>query len=152
MAKTLNRREIVVVNPRLQYKYLVLPLLIALTTAVSLLVLFIIQAGVFRGFAEGDPDLAAAVSRVQLYSTIIAAAVLIAHVVLVLLLGLVVSHKVAGPIFRIKKSLEDVAGGNLNVRIHLRPGDQLTDVADAFNHMMNALSERFGAQGAEEPG
>src|SRR5690606_38468001 len=53
--------------------------------------------------------------------------------------GIVVTHKVVGPAYKLKLLLGDVAAGSLNVRGGLRKGDELQDVGDAFKTMVAAL-------------
>lgn len=50
-----------------------------------------------------------------------------------------ISHKVAGPLFRMKKSLSQVAGGDLSVVIKLRKWDDLKDLADHTNALIEEL-------------
>ncbi|WP_432823387.1 hypothetical protein [Trichloromonas sp.] len=50
-----------------------------------------------------------------------------------------VSHKVAGPVYRLKKGLKEIAGGNLGVQIHLRQWDDLKDLADCTNQLAKEL-------------
>lgn len=52
------------------------------------------------------------------------------------------SHRVAGPLINLEKSLARVAEGDLTTRLQLRPKDELKDIRDAFNQMMNALHSR----------
>src|SRR3989304_2114947 len=49
------------------------------------------------------------------------------------------SHKIAGPIYRLEKTLDSVASGDLTVGAHLRTGDQLTVLADEVNAMVRPL-------------
>lgn len=56
--------------------------------------------------------------------------------------GIVVTHKVVGPAYKLKLLLGDVAGGSLNVRGGLRKGDELQEVGDAFKTMVSALRVR----------
>ncbi|MFH1790536.1 MAG: methyl-accepting chemotaxis protein [Candidatus Omnitrophota bacterium] len=49
------------------------------------------------------------------------------------------SHRIAGPIYRIKKDLDSVADGNFALRIRLRKTDELKDVADAINKVLDVL-------------
>lgn len=58
-------------------------------------------------------------------------------------LTLFVSHKIAGPLYRLKKSMQELAEGNLTSDIKLRKNDQLRDIADTFNQMVDKLKERF---------
>jgi signal transduction histidine kinase len=72
-----------------------------------------------------------------------------------LLSGLTIyfTHKVSGPIYRVKKSLTEITGGDLSVRIRLRKGDELHDLADQVNLLaeeltlfLNALKESYALQ------
>ena len=47
-----------------------------------------------------------------------------------------VSHKVAGPLFRIKKCLDNVTQGDLDVVIKLRKWDDLKDLAEHINMLI----------------
>lgn len=59
----------------------------------------------------------------------------------VALVGLLLSHRIAGPVFRIEKVLKDVGKGNLNVSLQLRKKDELKSMADTINDMTAALRE-----------
>jgi methyl-accepting chemotaxis protein len=50
-----------------------------------------------------------------------------------------ISHKVAGPLFRIKKALSQVTDGDLSVVIKLRKWDDLKDLADHINKLIEEL-------------
>ncbi len=58
---------------------------------------------------------------------------------------LFVSHKIAGPLYRLRKAMQEVAGGNLSAQMKLRQADQLQEVAVSFNDMVKRLKERFSA-------
>ncbi|OGR76541.1 MAG: hypothetical protein A2X32_12250 [Elusimicrobia bacterium GWC2_64_44] len=63
------------------------------------------------------------------------------YMILVLLVSVVISHRMAGPIFKFEKSCSTVADGDLTHRVYLRQGDQLTDLQDHFNNMTGAVNE-----------
>ena len=135
-----------VVDPKLQYRYLLLPLIVTATTAASLFALFLVQANALLPHGtEADAELLDYIGSLQLYTAVVVGAVLVLHVVVVILLGLMMSLKVAGPIYRFKKVMAEVAKGNINMRVSLRDGDQFTDMADTFNEMMDTLSARIKA-------
>jgi methyl-accepting chemotaxis protein len=50
-------------------------------------------------------------------------------------LGIVFSHRTAGPLYHFKRVFKDIAEGKTDTRIRLRPSDDFKDVADAFNEM-----------------
>ena len=53
------------------------------------------------------------------------------------------SHRIAGPLFRFQKSLQEVSAGDLTGRIHLRKKDQLRDMGDSINLMTGSLDRRI---------
>ncbi len=59
--------------------------------------------------------------------------------IVVVLMTLLVSHKIAGPMYRFDKDIERIADGDLKNRIFLRQGDQLTKIAGSLNQMTEAL-------------
>jgi signal transduction histidine kinase len=66
---------------------------------------------------------------------------------LVILIGLVLSSKIAGPIYRIQRFLRRVSRGNYENRLKLREKDELQDLAEELNHLVSKLrSERNGRQ------
>ncbi len=54
-------------------------------------------------------------------------------------MSIFVSHKVAGPLYRLKKSLLEVTQGDLNVVIKLRKRDDLKDLAEHVNMLIEEL-------------
>lgn len=56
--------------------------------------------------------------------------------------GIVITHKLVGPAYRMRKLLATVAKGHLRVEGALRKGDELQDVFNAFNDMVNTLRSR----------
>lgn len=70
-------------------------------------------------------------------------------VVLVLILsftlgltGIIITHRIVGPAYKMTLLLGDVAGGQLNVHGGLRKGDELQNVGVAFKKMVVALRDR----------
>jgi nitrogen fixation/metabolism regulation signal transduction histidine kinase len=58
------------------------------------------------------------------------------------LAGVVVTHKVAGPVFKMKRLLGELAKGHFRVVARLRKGDELQYFFDAFNDAAEQLSRR----------
>ena len=63
-------------------------------------------------------------------------------VVLIGLLGIYYTHKVAGPIYKMKLLLGQVGRGKLNFQGRIRKGDELQDFFEAFESMVDKLKER----------
>ena len=52
---------------------------------------------------------------------------------------LIVSHKIAGPLFRFKQTFKELSTGNFSNQVRLRKDDQLVEVAGDFNHMITVV-------------
>ncbi|HAT71883.1 MAG TPA: hypothetical protein DCS63_03610 [Elusimicrobia bacterium] len=66
---------------------------------------------------------------------------IVMYMVMVLIVSAVVSHRMAGPVFKFEKSCATVAEGDLAHRVYLRKGDQLMELQDQFNNMAGAVNE-----------
>jgi len=60
-------------------------------------------------------------------------------VVLIGLVGIYVTHKVAGPIYKMRLLLRQVTDGKLTVQAHLRKGDELQEFMGTFAAMVDGL-------------
>jgi methyl-accepting chemotaxis protein len=62
--------------------------------------------------------------------------------IVILLFGAVsifITHKIAGPLYRLKKSLAQVTEGNLDIVVKLRKWDDLQDLAEHVNILIGEL-------------
>jgi hypothetical protein len=111
--------------------------------------------------AAGDRDVLLAQGQTQLEANSLALrdqsqriergyvrlALLVAFALVLLVLGIglagvVVTHKVAGPVFKMKKLLGDLGRGQFRVVARLRKGDELQHFFDAFNETAAQLGRR----------
>src|SRR6185436_18303115 len=67
-------------------------------------------------------------------------------VICVGLAGIVFTHKVAGPVFKMKRLLRQVGEGKLVVRERLRKGDELQHFFEAFESMVAELRKHQEAE------
>lgn len=67
-------------------------------------------------------------------------------VVFIGLAGIFVTHKVAGPIHKMKRQIREVGEGSLKIPGKLRKGDELVDFFDTFSDMVKSLRERQKAE------
>jgi nitrogen fixation/metabolism regulation signal transduction histidine kinase len=63
-------------------------------------------------------------------------------VILIGLLGIYFTHKVVGPIYKMKQLLKQVGDGKLNFQGRLRKGDELQDFFEVFAAMVEKLKDR----------
>lgn len=57
---------------------------------------------------------------------------------------ILLSHRIAGPLYRFEKMLGQVEGGDLTTRISLRKTDQLVELKNSLNVFINSLDGRMG--------
>ena len=62
------------------------------------------------------------------------------------LVGLSVSHRIAGPLYRLGRVARNVADGHLEKRVDLRRGDYVHDFAADFNSMLDGVEQRLMRQ------
>ena len=68
---------------------------------------------------------------------------IVIYVIFVVLISAIVSHKMAGPVYRFEQTCKAIAKGDFSQRVHLRKGDQLTDLQDKFNKMMDRKKKKI---------
>lgn len=61
-----------------------------------------------------------------------------------MIIFILLSHRIAGPLYRFERDLEEIAAGDLTKRINLRKTDQLVDFKDALNSLVESLDHRMG--------
>lgn len=67
------------------------------------------------------------------------------------LLTVFVSHKIAGPMYRVQKFCESMRSGDLTSRMHLRKGDEMMEIAEDLNRVAETVAGRIReARGALE--
>ncbi|MFC1699841.1 hypothetical protein ACFL1I_07820 [Candidatus Omnitrophota bacterium] len=59
-----------------------------------------------------------------------------------ILVTLFVSHKIAGPLYRLKKAMHGLGEGDFSTEINLREFDQLKGLAGEFNQMARKLKKK----------
>ena len=82
-------------------------------------------------------DAYASARRMQRWLFIAIAAALSVMVVV----GLVFGRRLIAPIFTLQRATQAVAGGDLETRVHIRGGNELADLGQAFNTMADRLVE-----------
>ncbi len=61
---------------------------------------------------------------------------------LVIFIGLVLSNRIAGPIYHIKKYLKKISAGNYGNDLKLRKNDELQDIAESINKLVSKLRSK----------
>ena len=91
-----------------------------------------------KGLAEAEKALMDRDREVMVYLIVC----LVGLVLALTLLGIFVTHKVAGPLFVMSRYLTQIGAGNLRDVRHLRKGDELLEFFNTFERTLRALQER----------
>ena len=140
----LFRRKKIMTNRRVQLKYLVL---LIVSMAVPLLfAIGCLYYLIFTVMAEqlGIPESIAynLFPVVKKINTILAIG-LPPLFLLLIWWGMVLSHRIAGPLQRIEKELNKITHSHdFSHRIHLRKSDDVRPVADAINRLLDSLHKK----------
>lgn len=115
-------------------------------TAVVGIILFIVLAKTQTLFLKAgvvsSPDVIEFVRQqrsLYMYSLL---SVFVGVTVVLLMLGIFVSHRLAGPIFALSRRMNDVAQGNFTVTLHLRKTDEFQELKDKFNTLVKGLQNQ----------
>jgi len=65
---------------------------------------------------------------------------------LLLVFGIFISHRLAGPIFALSRKMNELAHGNFNATLTLRKGDELQDLKERYNTLVHALRNQVQSE------
>lgn len=131
----IRRRRRYIIAPEFQLRYvgiiLIAVFLVAMTCVLTTYYSSISILGEKLSYVYPQGRLAVTLKEVNM---IVLYRVLIL-VPFIALVGIFLSHRIAGPAYRIEKTLREIGKGNFDIRITLRKNDELKEVADAVNDM-----------------
>ncbi len=139
----INRRRNYLIHKKLQFKYAALTIaLLLLYTLLLLSAIFVPPAAIFYSTSLPLSVRAEAADAFILLNNYIWPGI----AAIILLFGAIsifVTHKVAGPFFVMTRAMRDIMQGDLKARITLRKRDDLSELAEAVNHMTEKLESTF---------
>lgn len=65
----------------------------------------------------------------------------IAAIILEVLLSYYLSRKITAPLQKLKAGAEEIAGGNMNLRLHFKSEDEIGQLGNSFNYMTEQVQE-----------
>ncbi len=130
------------INKRFQARFIFRFLLVLLFGAVlSVVITFVTTESTLTSSFEGEKLVIEQTSMAILPSVILTNLITTIFVgAIVIGITLLVSHKIAGPMFRFERDLQEIAGGDLSVTIRTRDGDQFESVVTGLNTMTDSLN------------
>ncbi len=134
---TLFRRRKYVIVPKFQFKYIfiiVVLIFIILLITTQIINFTIRTTPILENLSEIE---VVAVTHL-IFKTILSLCFI--FIIIVIALGIFVSHRIAGPLYVFDKMFNIVSQGDLTIKLKLRKGDELKELAGSFQKMVDSLS------------
>jgi methyl-accepting chemotaxis protein len=141
--KIRRRRQLIVDKP---FQYRLIGMLLAIWAANSIffsIILYYFYEGHILRFYSLIPrqGMAPLLSAPTLFSVALGF-IFLFGLVMVAIIGMYMSNQIAGPLYRVKLSLNRISEGDVNFEIRFRDRDFLKDFPGYFNNMMRGLKEQ----------
>jgi methyl-accepting chemotaxis protein len=136
------RRKRYLINKSVQPRYMTMIVLIV--TFFSVLTGWVIYLTTWVAIIEkiqGEPNLNQILSEIATLITLRSLFVILAGVVVSMIIALLISHRIAGPMFRLKKTLEEIGKGIIPKKVTLRKKDEFKELSDALNSVIEKIDE-----------
>ena len=146
------KRKNYLINKPLQLKYAAI--IMAIVTAYSAFILYSIcfsMRSVLDSLPSISSEMVIAIQRQNGIILLTTAILLVVNIIFVGFIWVLAMHKIAGPIYRLQKGIEEIKDGRLPRDIQLRKGDELFELKGNFNEMVSALRSA-AIQDADELG
>ncbi len=130
-----------------QLKYAFLLSVIAIVTSVLIggLVYFSLKESysvLLKAGIADQPEIQALIIHWKSFLTRYLLMILALLVIFLTVLGILITHKMVGPIWVLKRHLQKVSEGSYGNIMSLRKGDEFQDVKDEFNKMIVSLQQK----------
>lgn len=137
MAENTNRRKRLIVNKPVQRRLVLGIMIVPIYVLVgATLAVAILTGKVLDEASSADETLPTLGPLfISLFLFIVAAGAV------VIVQALRYSHKIAGPMHRLVKSMDRIRQGDLSFQVKLRQGDELTEIADELNRVIGWLRQ-----------
>ncbi|MBN2803290.1 MAG: HAMP domain-containing protein [Deltaproteobacteria bacterium] len=132
------KRKTFLVKKGLQFRYM--GVIIIAMLAVAMVVGFTIYFTIWDNISDPGQSLSSINNIFERTNTKLCYSI-VALIIFIAAASIFVSHKIAGPVYRFEQSVKKIAQGDLTLRIKLRKGDELTELADMFNNMVESLEK-----------
>lgn len=140
-----NKRKVILINKKFQllFSFYFCSWLFALSLAYPLMVYQLFE--VFVGYAALDPNGPALAmleeARQQMIWMLVA--IQLTFLLITFMITVFLSHRIAGPIYKLGKFMREGATGRLQPGLRFRKADHFQELAQDYNQMAAAISENL---------
>ena len=146
---TTNRRRIFLINKRFQlrFTFYVCSWLIALSFAYPLILSNAFDT--FMGYLAADPN-GPALTQLEKNRQDLLMLLMLMQVVFVsitFIISIFMSHRIAGPLYKLSRFFREARDGNLEQKISFRKKDYFQELVGEYNDMMESIRNRIKKNG-----
>jgi len=130
------QRKTVIVKRGLQYRYM---LFISITSLIAFMLVIMDMIWTLHRVAHSHPMIIQVLD--EIFSSVpLLGLKIVLYLAVVIILSVVISHKIAGPIYKFEKICDLISKGDITQRVYLRKGDALIELQNAFNTMIENIN------------
>jgi nitrogen fixation/metabolism regulation signal transduction histidine kinase len=135
-SKSQYQRKTVIVKRGLQYRYM---LFISVVSLIAFMLVIMDMIWTLHKVSQNHPMIIEVLDEV--FSSIpLMLFKIVLYLIVVIILSVVISHKIAGPIYKFEKICELISKGDITQRVYLRKGDALDELRNSFNMMIENIN------------
>lgn len=139
----LYKRKTFLINPRFQIKFsLYVAILFALSTAIYPYLIYELYSEVALSLKPQFPNASSAFIKKREGLMLTLCIWQLSLTFLIFLVGIFLSHKIAGPLFKLRKFLKNLGENQSNDKLYFRDGDYFKEVAEDYNKMIQVLEDK----------
>jgi hypothetical protein len=133
------KRKIVLINPKFQFRF---SLIVSAIVLISSLAYPLAVYGIFEEIITHFPSLKkdSEALRTGLLTLLIIYQIL--YTVGIFIIFIFVGHKLAGPMYKLKMYLQNIADGQPPQELRFRKGDYFRDIENYYNNAFNSIKKR----------
>ncbi len=128
-----HRRRIKVIDNVFQYRMIAILLAIVVCGAAAFTAGLLLVSAVAGALGHAQP-------RLSVLPSILVNDVVI--MVLLVIAGIFLTHRVAGPVFRVQSDIDRVLAGEKNVRVRFRRHDAFPELAEKVNKLIERIDDK----------
>ena len=136
-----NRRRRYFIDKAFQTRFIIkFASLVVIATAISGVIVYLLARATVTTSFENSRLVIKSTADFILPSVLLASAIVIISIgFATILVSLFASHRIAGPLYRLDKDLQEVTSGNLQMKFRLRKSDEMKKLAKSLNIMVESL-------------
>lgn len=134
----LYKRSIFIINPKFQFKF---SLIVCSLIFISSLIYPVTIYEIFNNFFRLNPSSAESLQSSRDTLMLWLGLIQLMYLSVVFFVCIFISHKIAGPMYKLSNFLRHIADGNPPETLYFRNGDNFSEIADQFNEAFEAIKE-----------